>query len=369
MRESQRLPLTGSRSRNPVVILHAHRASVRASAAIALFLLACLVLSVTFVLRGCMNEHSRAPGPGYPTFGINPRGDAIVFSAVGEGGLDLYFLDLRTHEVTRIAATPDYEVDPEFSPNGKSVAFAAGKPSDRADHIFIRSLDGQTAKQLTAEDANDAAPAFSPDGSFIVFTRDKTYNWGGLASNWDWGGVLCVMNADGTGLRQITRDETIAIDPHFCPDGKTILFWSDDGLYTVASDGSRPPTTLGRLHGQQAAYSPDGRSIAFSMGRYAPDHRIFVAKADGTELKRLAISEEGQPARPGGGSFQPAITPDGKRILYFLESWPDGATGHPKESLWEMDIDGGHPREIAGYHLFDDPLNWRPKPPSEKVGP
>ena len=42
----------------------------------------------------------------------------------------------------------------------------------------------------------------------------NTYNWRGLASNWDWGGVLCVMNADGIGLRQITRDETIAVDPH-----------------------------------------------------------------------------------------------------------------------------------------------------------
>jgi Tol biopolymer transport system component len=253
-----------------------------------------------------MNEHSRAPGPGYTTFGINPRGDAIVFSAVGEGGLDLYTLDLRSHQVSRIDATPDYEVDPDFSSDGKFVAFAAGKPGERADHIFLRSLDGQTVKQLTADDANDAAPAFSPAGSLVVFTRDKTYNWGGLAANWDAGGVLCVMNADGTGLRQITRDEMIAIAPHFSPDGRSILFWSHDGLYTVASDGSRPPSPLGRLGGRDAVYSPDGRSIAFSMGQYAPDHRIFVAKADGTDLRRLAISEAGQPARPGGGCFQPA---------------------------------------------------------------
>ena len=78
-----------------------------------------------------------------------------------------------------------------------------------------RSLDGETVKQLTAEDANDAAPAFSSDGSLIVFTRDKTYNWGGLASNWDEGGVLCVMNADGTGLRQITIDEINRDRPPF----------------------------------------------------------------------------------------------------------------------------------------------------------
>ena len=276
----------------------------------------------------------------------------------------IYVLELKTHLVTRIAATPDYEVDPEFSPDGRSVAYAAGKPGDRADHVFLRSLDGKTVKQLTDEDANDASPTFSPDGSLIVFTRDKTYNWGGLASNWDAGGVLCVIKADGTGFRQITNDGSIAIDPDFSPDGKTILFWGwpTHGLNTVASDGSQPVRPLDGLSGREAVYSPDGRSVALSMGQYSPDHRIFVAATDGTGLRKLAHPGEGQLAVRGGGCFRPAFTPDGKRILFFLESWPDGLTGAPKAGLWEVEIEGGNPREVATYALFDDPLNWRPEP-------
>lgn len=345
----------------PFVHLHSHRTSSRASVSIAWFLVACLALSAVLVLRGCMNAHDRPGGHTDITFAISPQGDAIVFDAVGQGGRDLYRMDMATLRVARIAATPDYEVAPDVSPDGESIVFAAGKPGDRADHIFLRSLDGKTVKQLTAEDANDADPAFSPDGSLIVFTRDKTYSWGGLVSNWDAGGVLCVMNVDGTGLRQITRDGSIAIDPHFSGDGKTILFWSDEGLFTVAADGSQPPNPLGGLDGREAVYSPDGQSIAFLMGQYAPDQRIFVAKADGTELRRLAHPAEGRLAPPGGGCFRPAFTPDGRRLLFFLESWPDGPTGHQKESLWEMDIEGGHPREIAGCDLFDDPLNWTPR--------
>jgi Tol biopolymer transport system component len=353
----------------PFVLLHSHRASSRPFVSIASFLVACLVLAVVSVLHGCMNAHYRPGGHADITFAVSPQGDAMVFNGVGEGGRDLYRLDLGTLQVTRIVATPDYEVAPKVSPDGKSIVYAAGKPGDRADHIFLQSLDAKTVKQLTAEDANDADPAFSQDGSLIVFTRDKTYNWGGLASNWDVGGVLCVMNADGRGQRQITRDGTIAIGPRFSPGGETILFWSDNGLYTVATDGSRPPSPLGGLDGREAVYSPDGRSIAFSMGQYAPDLRIFVAKADGTELRRLAHPAEGQLAWPGGGCSRPAFTPDRKRILFFLESWPDGATGHQKESLWEMDLDGGHPRENAGYGLFDDPLNWRSGPPIQKRDP
>jgi Tol biopolymer transport system component len=167
----------------PFVLPHSHRASLRTSISIASFLVACLVVWILSALRGCMNEHYRPHGHGNISFGISPGGNTLVYNAVGQGGRDLNLLDLEKHRVTRIAPTPDYEVDPEFSPDGKSVVYADGKPGDRADHIFLRSLDGQMVKQLTAEDANDASPAFSPAGSLIVFTRDKTYNWGGLAPN------------------------------------------------------------------------------------------------------------------------------------------------------------------------------------------
>ena len=181
--------------------------------------------------------------------------------------------------------------------------------------------------------------------------------------------MLCVMKADGTGLRQITRDGSIAIDPHFSPDGKTILFWSDDGLYTVATDGSRPPSPLGGLDGRDAVYSPDGRSIAFSMGQYAPDQRIFVARADGTELRRLAHPAEGHPRSRAEDASDPPLRPTGSESSSSSNHGRMARPAHAKESLWEMDVDGGHPREIAGYGLFDDPLNWRPRPPIQKRGP
>jgi TolB protein len=208
-------------------------------------------ITFTLIIWNSMNSHDRPDGHTDVTFGIAPGGDALVFNASGEGGRDLYLLDLKTLQVRRVAATPEYEVAPEFSPDGKSIVYAAGIPGDRADHIFVRSLDDDSVSQLTAEDANDDAPAFSPDGSLIAFSRCKTYNWGGSAANWG-AGVLCVIGADGTGFRQITKDESFASDPHFSRDGNSILFWRDDGLYTVASDGSQPQTKLDLLNGREA---------------------------------------------------------------------------------------------------------------------
>ena len=328
-----------------------------------------MATTAALLLSGDSNGHDRRGGHSDITFSISPRGDELVFNAIGEGGRDLYRLTLTSLKVTQIASTPSYEVDPEYSPDGMSVVYAAGDPSDRADHIFLRSLDGKSLKQLTKEDANDASPAFSPDGSLIVFTRDKTYNWGGLASNWDAGGVLCVMGLDGTGPRQITEDGSMAFEPRFSPDGKTILFWSEDEVYTVAADGSEPPRPLGGLIGREPTYSPDGRSIAFSRGRYSPDSRIFTARADGSDPQKLTRRGEEEDASPNGGRFRPAFMPDGKQIRFFLESWPDGSTGFPKESLWAVDIDGNNLREIADYSLFDDPLHWRPRQVTSPKGP
>ncbi len=145
-------------------------------------------MAAVLLLLGCSNGHDRPGGHADITFAVSPGGDALVFNAGGEGGRDLYRLDLSSLKVTRVAATPDYEVDPDYSPDGAWIVYAAGKPGERADHIFLRSLDDKAVKQLTTGDANDASPSFSPDGSLVVFTRDKTYNSGGLASNWDAGG-------------------------------------------------------------------------------------------------------------------------------------------------------------------------------------
>jgi Tol biopolymer transport system component len=219
-------------------------------------------------------------------------------------------------------------------------------------------------KRLTAGNFNDTSPTFSPDGSLIAFTRNKIYNWGGLAANWGSDGVLCVMKADGSKLWELTGEEFMAGTPQFSRDGKTIFCSSADGMYAVHVDGSKPPRPLEHLRVKAAVYSPDERLVTFSMGgKYSGEQRIFVANADGTGRKRFPSPGEGQDRSIGEGCFSPAFTPDCKRIIFFLERWPEGPTGLPKKSLWEVEIEGTNPREIASYGLFDDPLNWRPNPP------
>lgn len=277
--------------------------------------------------------------------------DAIVFNTVGAGGRDLYLLDLETRVVSRIAATPDYETCPSFSPDGRRIAYSAGTPGDRADHIFTIDLGGKSKTQLTDVDANDTSPRYSPDGNLIVFARDKTYNWGGMAANWEPGGVICLIQTDGLNLRQLTADEEFAFDPHFTADGKYVIYSTVNGRMTIAVDGSTDPQPIAGPFG--AVPSPDGELIAYSKGKYSPDLQIVVANADATSERIVTPNLR--------GCSKPVFSRACNVIYFFEEQWPNGPTGVPKFNLWRTMTEGEEIEFVADRGLFDSPLVWKPK--------
>jgi Tol biopolymer transport system component len=279
--------------------------------------------------------------------------DAIIFNAVGTGGRDLYRLDLTNLNVTRIAETPDYETAPSYSPDGLRIVYAAGIPGDRADHIFTIRIGGGAKTQLTDIDANDTSPRFSPDGETIVFARDKTYNWGGLAANWELGGVICLIDADGSNLRQLTSDEDFAFEPYFSADGTCIVYSTVNGRMLIRVDGSSAPQPLAGPY--DAVPSSDGKAIAYSKGKYSPDLKIYMAHGDATSERILTPKM--------GGCYRPVFTQKADRLCFLREEWPDGATGVPKFSVWETDVDGVAVRMLTDRGLFDAPLSWNPQNP------
>lgn len=310
----------------------------------------------TVCLCGCPlgtpRDHYRPPGHGDTTIAVSPVDNAILFNAVGTGGRDLYLVELTNLKVTRVAETSEYETAPSFSPDGLRMVYAAGVLGDRADHIFTMQHDGSGKTQLTDADANDTSPRFSPDGEMIVFARDKTYNWGGLAANWEPGGVICLMDADGVNLRQLTPDEEFAFDPYFSVDGTRIIYSTMNGRMSIPVDASAAPRPLPGPTGAVPSY--DGKLLAYSKGKYSPDLRIFLATADATAERVLTPT--------WGGCYRPVFTRAGDRLYFLREEWPDGPTGLPKFSVWEINFDGPAVRMVADRGLFDDPLDWKPVP-------
>ena len=231
------------------------------------------------------------------------------------------------------------------------ITFAAGVPGDRADHIFVMGLDGSSKQQLTNVDANDMDPEFSPEGNQVVFTRDKTYGWGGLAANWNVTGVICVVNIDGTGEIQLTPNDWNAHSPSFSIDGSKVHFFTPEGRFTIKSDGSGKPIKIGEL--TSGRFSNDQKAIVYSDGKYSPDHEIFISNADESNRKQLTNSKN--------GCFNGIFNNNKTKIYFTMEEWPNGFSGHPKSSLWSVNSDGTNQIQITNLDMFDSPSKWKPK--------
>jgi Tol biopolymer transport system component len=315
-----------------------------------------IAAGILLTLAGCPlgtpNDHYRPHGHQDMTIRVSPTNESLVFNASGRGGRDLYLLRLSDMSVVRIAETPDYEVTPTFSPDGASIAYAAGVPGDKADHIFTIRVDGTGRKQLTNARANDTAPTYSADGSRIAFARDKTYAWGGSAANWEEGGVICVVNSDGTNERQLTPDDVTAYSPQFSADGQDVFFTTETGLFSVPVAGDGAAIRIGVAR-RQAVITADDESIIFADGQYSPDYEIFVSKPDGTEKRQLTNSVS--------GCFHPVISRTGTRVFFLMEQWPHGPSGHPKSSIWSVGLQDGKQIQVTDSLLFDNPMIWHPQ--------
>jgi Tol biopolymer transport system component len=299
---------------------------------------------------GTPQDHYRPPGQADTTIAVSPAGDTILFNAAVAGGRDLYLLRLSDLSVTRIAETPEYEVAPSFSPDGQRIVYAAGVPGDRADHLFTIGIDGSSKSQLTDIDANDTSPRFSPDGTMIVFARDKTYTWGGLAANWEPGGVICAIGTDGSGERQLTSDDVFAFAPAFSHNGNSVIYFTLEGCFSVALDGSGVPQQIGPMV-SYASLSPDGKQFVFAEGQYSPDFELFIANIDGTDKSQITASSR--------GCFHPVFAQSGDRVFFLVQEWPQGPSGEPKSSLWTVKVDGTDQRQVADFSLFDAPDVWK----------
>jgi hypothetical protein len=154
-------------------------------------------------------------------------------------------------------STPFYEGNPDYSPDGKRLAFESTRSG--ATEIWIANADGSSAVQMTSiGGALVANPQWSLDGQRILFNSRRE------GSN-----DLYLLRVDTRELRRLTDDPADESRPRWSRDGRRIYFGSNKtGQYEVwkmPADGGTP-VQVTKQGGRGPIESPDGGFLYYAKG-------------------------------------------------------------------------------------------------------
>jgi Tol biopolymer transport system component len=152
--------------------------------------------------------------------------------------------DLATAKVTFLESTREgpprdfaYSA-PSWSPDGSQLVYSLNPRDEHEDPIgpgemFIVNADGSGRHALRTPGLTAEGPAWSPDGSLIVFSTGQPDETNGLHPKLD----VYVVHPDGTGLKRLSSNAYSAA-PSWTSDGK-VLYYSHFALWLMDADGSK----------------------------------------------------------------------------------------------------------------------------------
>jgi len=233
----------------------------------------------------------------------------VVQPAINESGIvfvhagDLFWVSRKGGEARRLTTSPGLEKDPHFSPDGRLILFT-GSYGGNAD-VYVMPAEGGEPRRLTWHPATDEARGFTPDGKSVLFTSNR--------------------------------------DTPFGSD--TVVFRQ---LYTVPVGGGYPerlPVPTAR----RAAYSDDGKVLAYEQERWQDEWRLYRG-GQAQPIRLLTLSGLSLSTVPGPPSMnQHPVWLNGK--LYFVSD-RDGS----RLNVYEYDPSGGQVRALTKHQDFD--VHW-----------
>jgi TolB protein len=211
---------------------------------------------------------------------------------------------------------------------------------DRSADIYVMDVERRLTWNLTRHPASDSTPAWTNDGSAIVFY-----------SNRDGNDRLYMIAPSGGSLQRIdtTWEAQWLLRGSLSPDGTRVIYEASDGtnfdIYMMNVDGSEMHRVAYTYWNEYTPrWSPDGSQIIFTLENYVSgEANICIIGADGENPYCLTTD----PLLIG--YWTPAWSPDGRWIVYQREG-----------NLYVMDASGQNHQQLTYDFSARGRVSWQP---------
>lgn len=220
----------------------------------------------------------------------SPDGRKIVFQSLRDGNEELYVMNVDGSNQVNITRHPASESHPYWSQDSTRIIFNTNRDDGETDEVYTMKADGTDLKRLTRNDIYDTYASWSPDGKKILFrSRIKAPGLTYDRKPMEFNSEIYVMDADGSNPVNLSKHEAYDGWPSWSPDGTKILFSSNRSgaiqVYVMDADGSNV----------QALVKSQGPEEEFTKPIWSRDGSkiVFTRTKDGNvEIFTLEVSQK-----------------------------------------------------------------------------
>ncbi|MCG6922617.1 MAG: hypothetical protein LJF15_16250 [Acidobacteria bacterium] len=266
-----------------------------------------LLLALVLGLGGCGRggDQSRRETPVVAAAVPGDTGSAweLVYDLEIEGDADLYVISSAEATPRRLSESPGYDGMGRFTPDGTRIIFSSERTGNW--QLFEIAPEGGEARRIRVNQATEYQADPSPDGTTLAFL-----------TNLDGPERLVTMDLGSGALRELVRhgNRTIFGNPSWSPDGGQIAFssnWRIGHQVYVIDLGTEEVRRISDLMsgGCEPRFMPDGRLCWVDRGHLGGSRSHLVARDLGTGEEEVLVD---WPAL----NYDPAFSPDGTEIAF-----------------------------------------------------